>query len=472
MMLFALPREVVFNFLSEWLSLNDLSLLDSALTERAARQCFRDMLGEEQFVLTQQHHGVVRDPAGLDFIFRRGVRVQAIEVHGGVDGYFNVPERAELFLQHLELRGQSLKFCESRWMPSEVLRGMASARPALEEFKTCFRNDEDDQEDPEGDALFLLVVPALSRTLRKLTLKGTDYEQHSAASAAVMFGGAKHTLHDLNIESVDDDAALAALCRSNNQLRRLQVTTLCNAGNEGLEAIAAGCPLLEHLRIDSYGCLKGWVADEVSQGMLALARGLSHLKSFEYKCDGYFPPAGLRALAQHCPELQEVSIANAFQLDEGSVVQLCRLNLRKLCLAGAALLADSTVAAIALHCPQIQQLALWGMREATGEAYVLLKGCSKLKNLSLQVPITESGAGAIADNCPELEVLMFTGSAVCNDAAVRVLLAGCPKLRELNVSYGNGEGPALAALGVTEGVQALISERGISVGRAFLRGWF
>jgi hypothetical protein len=66
----------------------------------------------------------------------------------------------------LELRGQSLKFCESNWMPSDVMRGMASARPALDEFKTCFRNDEDDEEDSEGDALFLAVVPALSRTLR------------------------------------------------------------------------------------------------------------------------------------------------------------------------------------------------------------------------------------------------------------------------------------------------------------------
>mmetsp|Transcript_25946 Transcript_25946/g.56089 ORF Transcript_25946/g.56089 Transcript_25946/m.56089 type:complete len:478 (-) Transcript_25946:28-1461(-) len=477
MMLFALPREVVFNFLSEWLSLNDLSLLDSALTERAARQCFRDMLGEEQFVLTQQHHGVVRDPAGLDFIFRRGVRVQAIEVHGGVDGYFNVPERAELFLQHLELRGQSLRFCESHWLLSGVLRGMVGARPALEELKTSFRlvDEEDEADGREGNPPFLGLVQALSGTLRRLTLKGTDYKQHSAASAAVMFAGAEHTLHELSIESVDDDAALAALCRCNNQLRKLQVTTVCNAGNEGLRAIA-GCPLLQHLRIDSYGAVILFAeVDDVSPGMLALARGLSHLQCFEYKCDGLFPPAGLRALARHCPQLQEVSIANALQLDEGSIVELCRSAagaLRKLCLAGAALLGDSAVAAVALHCPHIEQLALRGMREATEEAYVLLKGCSKLKNLSLQVPITESGAGAIADNCPELEVLMFTGSAVCNDAAVRVLLAGCPKLRELNVSYGNGEGPALAALGVTEGVQALISERGISVGRAFLRGWF
>mmetsp|Transcript_14376 Transcript_14376/g.32286 ORF Transcript_14376/g.32286 Transcript_14376/m.32286 type:complete len:473 (+) Transcript_14376:358-1776(+) len=472
MMLFALPREMVFRFLSEWLSPNDLSLLDSALTERAARQCFLDILGDEQFVISQQHYGVVSDPAGLDFIFRRGVRVQAIEVHGGVDGYFNVPERAELFLQHLELRGQSLKFCESRWMPSEVLRGMASARPALEEFKTCFRNDEDDQEDPEGDALFLLVVPALSRTLRKLTLKGTDYEQHSAASAAVMFAGAEHTLHELSIESVDDDAALAALCRCNNQLRKLQVTTVCNAGNEGLRAIA-GCPLLQHLRIDSYGAVILFAeVDDVSPGMLALARGLSHLQCFEYKCDGLFPPAGLRALARHCPQLQEVSIANALQLDEGSIVELCRSAagaLRKLCLAGAALLGDSAVAAVALHCPHIEQLALRGMREATEEAYVLLKGCSKLKSLSLQVAITESGAAAIADNCPQLEVLTFAGSA-CNDAAVLVLLARCARLRELNVCFGIKNG-AEAALGVTEGVLALIRERGISVGREPL-SWF
>ncbi|KAJ1396268.1 hypothetical protein B484DRAFT_472328 [Ochromonadaceae sp. CCMP2298] len=465
-MLFALPREMVFRFLSEWLSPNDLSLLDSALTERAVRQCFLDILSEEQFVITQQHHGVVSDNAGLDFIFRRGVRVQAILTAG----YLNLPGRAELFLQYLELRGQSLKFFECHWMPSEALRGMASARPALEEFKTSFRMDEDDELDPEGDALFLAVVPALSRTLRRLTLTGSDYKQHSAASAAAMFGAAEHTLHDLNIESVDDDAALAALCRCNNQLRKLQVTTNCTPGNEGLRAIAAGCPLLEHLRIDSYGVHRvAWLLDDISPGMLALARGLSHLQCFEYKCDGHFPPAGLRALAQHCPELQEVSIANASHLDEGSVVELARLNLRKLCLADAALVTDSTVAAIALHCPQIQQLALRGMRAATEEAYVLLKG-AKLKNLSLQVAITESGAGAIADNCPELEVLTFSGLA-CNDAAVRVLLLRCAKLSELNVCYGDGEGAAEAALGVTEGVQALINERGISVGRDPLR-WF
>jgi len=470
MMLFALPREVVFNFLSEWLSLNDLSLLDSALTERAARQCFLDILGDEQFVISQQHYGVVSDPAGLDFIFRRGVRVQAILF----DGYLDLPGRAELFLQHLELRGQSLRFCESHWLLSGVLRGMVGARPALEELKTSFRlvDEEDEADGREGNPPFLGLVQALSGTLRRLTLKGTDYKQHSAASAAVMFAGAEHTLHELSIESVDDDAALAALCRCNNQLRKLQVTTVCNAGNEGLRAIA-GCPLLQHLRIDSYGAVILFAeVDDVSPGMLALARGLSHLQCFEYKCDGLFPPAGLRALARHCPQLQEVSIANALQLDEGSIVELCRSAagaLRKLCLAGAALLGDSAVAAVALHCPHIEQLALRGMREATEEAYVLLKGCSKLKSLSLQVAITESGAAAIADNCPQLEVLTFAGSA-CNDAAVLVLLARCARLRELNVCFGIKNG-AEAALGVTEGVLALIRERGISVGREPL-SWF
>jgi hypothetical protein len=205
-MLFTLPKEMVFKFLTEWLSPSDLCLLDSALNEKALRNIFHDMLSHEQFVLTQQRHGVVEDHALLDFIFRRGVRVEAVrfdasfpDVHEA-RGYFQSTKRAkrakrvELFQQFLELRGGWLKYCESRGVPSAVLRTIVRTRPALEEFQTAFwlHKQNSDAEEGQND-----LVRALSATLRRLALYGTDYEVHSTASLALLFKG-EHALTHLN----------------------------------------------------------------------------------------------------------------------------------------------------------------------------------------------------------------------------------------------------------------------------------
>jgi hypothetical protein len=204
-MLFTLPREMVFKFLQEWLSPSDLRLLDSALSEKALRKSFHEMLTEPQFVLTRAAHGVVRDHACLGFIFRRGVRVEAVSFEPlstkeyAADGYFKATERVQaLFQQHLEVCGGSLKYLEAKFLPSSVLQTMKRMRPALEEFKTAYRLEDNDAQEGQDD-----IVRALPR-LRRLTLIGTDYKLHSAASVKLMFEG-EHALTHLNIECVIDD---------------------------------------------------------------------------------------------------------------------------------------------------------------------------------------------------------------------------------------------------------------------------
>jgi hypothetical protein len=204
---------------------------------------------------------------------------------------------------------------------------------------------------------------------------------------------------------------------------------------------------LEHLQIDSVVEVWGANGNDLT-AVAALAPRLPHLKSFEYKVFNYISSAGVTALAHHCPNLSDVAISWANHVNENSLLELARclnLRLRRLCLSGAVNLTNANIAAIARFCPTIERLALRGVGAGvTSEAYGLLKGCLSLKVLSLQVPINENSAIAIAEHCPNLEVLIFTGSSdvytdtytsedrvAFNDAAVCILLERCANLREL-----------------------------------------
>jgi hypothetical protein len=154
-----------------------------------------------------------------------------------------------------------------------------------------------------------------------------------------------------HLESVDlamcnqlTDVALAAIGQHCHNLHKLDISYTCMTG-EGIQAIAAGCPLLEVLH-----------AKECSIGSAA------------------------EAIARGCPRLRVLSIA------------------------GADVPAEA-VLALAECCPLLDELEICGCEEVGDETIsVLLRGCTALKWLDITgTSITVLGLRTIRDHCKQLK---------------------------------------------------------------------
>lgn len=177
--------------------------------------------------------------------------------------------------------------------------------------------------------------------------------------------------------------SLDAIAKQLPSLRRLALRVANRADaagvtDEGIGAVAAGCPLLEHLDAAMCGFL-------TSAAVRAVASGCRKLRYLDVGDCAQIDAAGIGALAEHCHALEHLE-------------------------ARSLPLSSSSVAALAQRCPQLRHLSLDHCRQLDASAWA-----------------------AIALDGQRLAFL----SAVCaegfDDAACRQMIVSCPALRKLRL---------------------------------------
>ncbi|XP_052202901.1 protein TRANSPORT INHIBITOR RESPONSE 1-like isoform X2 [Diospyros lotus] len=191
-----------------------------------------------------------------------------------------------------------------------------------------------------------------------------------------------------------DLAKLLAYCPN---LRRLWV--LDTVEDKGLEAVGSSCPLLEELRVFPAGPFDQDINHGVTEsGFVAVSRGCRKLYYVLYFCR-QMTNAAVATVVQNCPDFTHfrLCIMNPWQPDH---------------LTGEA------------------------MDEAFG---AVVKTCTKLQRLSVSGRLTDLTFEYIGKYAKNLETLSvaFAGSS---DWGMQCVLAGCPKLRKLEIRdcpFGN-----------------------------------
>ena len=159
--------------------------------------------------------------------------------------------------------------------------------------------------------------------------------------------------------SFGDDAlrAFGAMC---SQLRVLSLAPCpsVSATDQGLVALAAGCPRLEELDVTG-GRARGSCGSTVTdEGLQALARGCRSLEHLNAWCYALVTDRSVDALVSCCPDLEDLNLSEC-RLTDAALATLARRaspKLHSLNVSGCTQLSQGAIDALVVSCPQLVDL--------------------------------------------------------------------------------------------------------------------
>jgi hypothetical protein len=150
------------------------------------------------------------------------------------------------------------------------------------------------------------------------------------------------------------------------------------------------------------------------------------------------------ALAEHCPQLQVLSLGCGESFTDAAVVRLAQgcTDLRELTLntksifyrTEGPLLTDAALVGLSTYCPRLEKVDLTRCRLLTDAGVAALaSGCPHLVSVTLTscVLLTDAAIVALAQGCRGLHALHMAGCPLLTDAALVALSQHCPQLRVL-----------------------------------------
>ena len=283
------------------------------------------------------------------------------------------------------------------------------------------------------------------------------------------------------------DSAVAAMARVHAGLVELDFAYQHKLTDVALCAIAKHLPKLELLNLSYAGAGDNEISDG---GVIALAQKCTALKTL-LLCGIPVTDAALLAVAEHCPELQVLTVDDCEDISDTGVIALVQrcaalksLDLENTCVTDDAVSAaakncpylealylgtcegsdfrrnvtDNALRTIAKYLPKLQVLHL-DDRSCVSDAGVieLVRSCTALKTLDVcDTFITDAAVLAIAKHCPIIEDLNLCLTnhdssrtfTVLTDESVVALGQNCPRLRVLNLSWSAVTHVGLEALGI------------------------
>ncbi|XP_053374436.1 F-box/LRR-repeat protein 4-like [Mercenaria mercenaria] len=226
-----------------------------------------------------------------------------------------------------------------------------------------------------SEAAFCRYVQACGQNLRDLYLSScsfvTQYSIHEIAKSCP-------NLEELDIGSckgIDSDGFYDI--SSLQSLKRLNLYRT-NIDQYALLSIIRSCSGLKHLNLGSTDCVHAF--DEV---LLALGNNTKKLVSLDLWRCRTVSNVGVSALANGCPDLQELDIGWCADVKSSSMclIELVRncTQLKKLFLTANRTVCDADLLAIAQYSKDMEQIDILGTRQVTADAAKkVLESCEKL----------------------------------------------------------------------------------------------
>lgn len=181
--------------------------------------------------------------------------------------------------------------------------------------------------------------------------------------------------------------------RPRRHRRQLQVNSYI--GNDGLDAVASSCKLLQELHV-FLRCLvepKFYSYDYFTEhGLVAVSVGCPMLRHVEYECT-QMTNAALVAVAQNRPNLtcfrlsglnpgaHDYKTQQPFDVGFSAIVESCK-DLRRLSLTG--FLTDDAFGSIGANANRLEKLSIAYAGESAVGLHYILSGCKSLRKLDIR----------------------------------------------------------------------------------------
>lgn len=281
--------------------------------------------------------------------------------------------------------------------------------------------------------------------LRSLNLSGckvTDYSCKALAKGCPNLESL--TIDDCKLVTDLGVSAIAAGCP---KLREITLSGNGQVTDVALMSLGAFCPDLE--RVHFCSCREAWSLGlragsstsppVTNQGVLALAQGCPKLRHFDLPYWSLVNDHSVGSLGEGCVALRTVDLRHCDRLTDAGltalfsrVPELTAIDLRR-----QELLTDESLHAIGNTCSSLSSLLLRECSLVTDEGAVCVaKGCPRLNRLDLGrcSSITDATLKAIGANCPALEQLDVSACTLVTNEGVTAIAQGCPRLQRLGLA--------------------------------------
>jgi hypothetical protein len=446
---FSITEEVQAVIYSSWLTVEDLSSLDLAVCETAARTIFLSTLRQAVHP-AERLHNLSYDVDFLKWSIQRGIRFDGIKVTD------SLTDDAQLLSSFLVLSGPTARWInfESYGCPLSTAAISQISQQCGKARKLSMRGDDDSfiggllqvfRYNPHLDEIVLrngISLNALKATsqlpaLKVLRFKGLYGD--NVISEAV----AAPTLEVLDAaECVLTESAQFAIAQRCRKLRTLRIfernrgqRTPSGVTDAGLRAILQGCPLLREVDVEYAAELSGEMRIElvrrcevteidmidwegVSGGLLVdICMASPSLQKLYQASHWTYQPRSpdigiaidevLLAVGEHCPLLAILHLPTHLYISlEGLRAVVKPGNkLRHIHLGAERSLDNKAVVLIAEHCPLLEILSC-PVRTGDVGVVALMNNCPRLAVLCLRSTyVTDYGLYVVAEQCIRLAFL-------------------------------------------------------------------
>lgn len=376
-----IASDVITDTLSQWITAKDLVKLDSACCSKKSRQLlFERTVG---LLLIRDVHGVLARPGLLQWLMKRQIRIEALDVTSG--GH----DQAQM-LEYLARYGPALRFlCLG---PGTRIQDICHLLPNLEELTNLPEADVTRPEDTK-------YIQSCCPKLHSLELVG----KRLALDRRVGGDGWRNLTHiELSRIAVYGET-FEAIVRDNPGLRSIAIHRSGWWTNtvEACRFLAEHCPKLERLNLGLY---HSYMYDD---DLIMLAKGCPQLQSLDLSgtvgAERRWHRRGLECAIQQCANLRTLDLSYVDTIVDDSILLLVSLHLTKL-----------TKLSIA-HCDRVTHAGL----------SALALGCSNLAYLDASYcdKVETEGICSMLEQCSLLYELHIVGMPLLTGSTIAATLA-------------------------------------------------
>ncbi|KAJ4839322.1 hypothetical protein Tsubulata_018136 [Turnera subulata] len=287
-----------------------------------------------------------------------------------------------------------------------------------------------------GDQGIAGLVSSATFVLSKVKLQGLNITDVSLA----VIGHYGKAVTDLVLTSLPNVSERGFWVMGNGQglqkLKSLTVTSCLGVTDNGLEAVARGCPNLKQF------CLRksAFLSDN---GLVSFAKAAGSLESLQLEECHRITQFGFFGSLLNCgAKLKAVSLVNCFGFKDLNMdmakPSLCQ-SLQSLTIRNCPGFGDSSLSLLGKLCPQLQNVELSGLQGVTDAGFLPVLESSEAGLMKVNL----SGCANISDKVVSrmtqlhgwtLEVLNLDGCRMITDASLVAIAENCFLLSDLDVS--------------------------------------
>ncbi|CAM8902992.1 unnamed protein product [Rhodiola kirilowii] len=227
------------------------------------------------------------------------------------------------------------------------------------------------------------------------------------------------------------DEALQSVGSSCQSLEQLALYSFQRFTDKSLRAIGNGCKRLKDLTLSDCFFLS-------DKGLESVAAGCTELTHIEVNGCHNIGTNGLESIGKSCKQLLELALLYCQRVGNQALVEVghgCKF-LQALHLVDCSSIGDAAICAIAEGCRNLRKLHIRRCYEIGNKGIAAVgRNCKHLSDLSLRfcVRVGDEGLIAVGEGC-SLEYLNVSGCHHVGDAAIIAVARGCPDLRYLDAS--------------------------------------